>query len=105
MASVRAPPIEQARSVFDDLGYSVTGDGRSFRATRDWKEVQVTAIGRPDRASVTPSEQEGDVLRCFVAWQDQCGELASRLTAALSGEWALIAVDEDGEYQVMHRSE
>lgn len=105
MASVTAPPIEEAQSIFDELGYNVIGDGRSFRATRDWKEVQVTALGTAEPTTVTPPEQDGDSLRCFVAWREHCGELASRLTAALSGEWALIAVDEDGDYQVLHRSD
>lgn len=105
MGSVRAPPIEEARSIFDDLGYSVSGDGQSFRATRDWKEVTVTAVGDSPSTSLTPAEQEGEGLRCFVAWQEHCGELASRLAGAVSGEWALIAVNETGDYQVMHRSE
>lgn len=105
MGCVTSPPTEEARSIFDDLGYSVTGDGRSFRATRDWKEVRVTALGDSDATLVAPPEQDGEALRCFVAWQEHCGELVNRLAAVFSGDWALIAVDEEGAYQVMHRPE
>jgi hypothetical protein len=104
MASVRAPPIDEAKSIFDDLGYRVSGNGQSFRATRDWKEVHVTAIGEVAPSSVRAAEQGEGGLQCFVAWQEHCSELASRLANALSGDWALIAVDEEGDYQVMHRS-
>lgn len=86
----RAPAAlaTRARSIFDDLGYTVRGDGTQFRAERDWKVVQVTAT---DGQSVP----EGDGLQCYVTPRDEVGTLRSRLAHHDDAEWAIIAVDGD----------
>lgn len=102
MVPVRSPPAEEARTIFDELGYRIDGDGYSFRARRDWKEVEVTALGDPDPDDVEVSEEAS--LCCFVTWKTHCTEWMSTLADAVRGEWALIAVDEAGGYEVAHRS-
>ncbi|MGB9987700.1 DUF7116 family protein [Salarchaeum japonicum] len=95
MVSHIGPPSEEAKSIFADLGYSVAGDGATFTAARDWKEVEVLAV--TDDVD-TPS---GDRMRCFVTWKDyvpDLGELLDR--AAPDYDYAVIGVEEDGEYEV-----
>lgn len=95
MAAASTPPTEQARAIFDDLGYSVSGAGREFRATRDWKEVRVTAVGDDVDA---PAD---GTYRCFVAWDGEASALERRLRSAdLPYEWAIIGVRENGDYEV-----
>lgn len=95
MGAVTTPPTEQARAIFDDLGYSVSGAGREFRATRDWKEVRVSAV---DDDAETP--QDG-TYRCFVAWDSDAAALERRLRSTDPPyEWAVIGVREDGDYEV-----
>lgn len=95
MGTVTTPPADEARSIFDDLGYSVTGRGEEFRAIRDWKEVHVLAVdGEVD------APDDGS-YRCFVTWKDRAPELEARL-ARLDPpyEWAVIGVADDGDYEV-----
>lgn len=87
--------VDQARSIFDDLGYTVEGDGPTFRAERDWKVVHVSTTLEP-----TEPDETDDEYRCFVADPDQVSELERRLTHANpTYEWAIIATDGD-EYEV-----
>lgn len=118
MARVTTPPIEQARSIFTDLGYTVDDDvpnvsesdeaardltpmdylpdgGVEFRATREWKEVRVTAVAE---SADTP---RSGTLRCFVTWQEHAPALRRKLKRAEPEyEWAVLGVAEDGEYEV-----
>ena len=121
MARVTTPPVEQARSIFTDLGYTVSDDetpiadgvgsddaardrsrtgefpdrGIEFRATREWKEVRVTAV-----AEATDAPRTG-TLRCFVTWQEHAPALRRQLKRAEPEyEWAVLGVAEDGEYEV-----
>lgn len=95
MATVTTPPVEQARSIFNDLGYAVSGDGDEFRAKRKWKEVRVTAL-----AESIETPDTGD-LRCFVTWPEKAGKLSRKLRRAdPEYEWAVISVTEGGEYEV-----
>jgi len=95
MATVNTPPTEEARSIFDELGYSVSGDGTEFRAIRDWKEVHVSAAGDDAR---TP---DSGTYRCFVTWAENAPLLERRLRRLNpSYEWAVIGVADDGEYEV-----
>ena len=83
----------RARSIFDDLGYTVVGDGSEFRAERDWKVVRVTATdGGAD------PDDEG--LHCYVTSSEQVDGLRRRLSAGDSEEWAIIAVDGE-DYEVV----
>jgi hypothetical protein len=95
MGTVSTPPDEQARTIFTDLGYSLAGDGAEFSATRDWKEIRVSAV--------TDDVETGDGggYRCFVTWAADAGELEARLRRLdPSYEWAVIGVQEDGDYEV-----
>lgn len=95
MGAVTTPPDEQARSIFDDLGYSLAGDGAEFSATRDWKEIRVRAV----TDDVDTSGEGG--YRCFVTWAEHTDALERELERRdPSGEWAVLGVEEDGDYEV-----
>ncbi|WP_254864827.1 DUF7116 family protein [Halovivax gelatinilyticus] len=87
--------VEQARSIFDDLGYTVEGTGPNFRAERDWKVVHVsTTLEEVEQPAST------DEFRCFVADPNNVDELEHRLTSTDPAyEWAIIVADGD-EYEV-----
>jgi hypothetical protein len=93
MESTTGSLATRARSIFDDLGYTVVGEGAQFRAERDWKVVQVTATEEA-------ADPDDDGLHCYVTPRDRAGDLQRRLDGADSEEWALIAVDGD-EYEVV----
>ncbi|NHN59106.1 MULTISPECIES: hypothetical protein [Halorussus] len=96
MATVSTPPIDHAKSIFADLGYTVSGDGEEFRAERKWRVVRVTAVADSDD---TPDDGE---LRCFVAWNEQASELRNRLRRTdPEYEWAIIGVEDGGDYEVL----
>ncbi|WP_128475835.1 DUF7116 family protein [Halorussus pelagicus] len=99
MATVSTPPIDQARTIFSNLGYTVSGDdGDEFRAERKWRVVRVTTL---TDAETTPNDGE---LRCFVTWNEHASELRQRLRRAdTEYEWAIIGVRESGDYEV-HRA-
>jgi len=95
MVSHIGPPSDEAKSIFADLGYSVSGDGTTFTAARDWKEIEVLAVTNDVD---TPN---GDRMRCFVTWSDCVHDLGAALdSAAPDYEYAVIGVEEDGEYEV-----
>jgi hypothetical protein len=107
------PPAEQARSIFDDLGYTVSGDGSEFVATRKWRTVRVTALDadavelrrRPiaDGGSPVVDADDDYGFRCFVTWKGDTGKLTDRLKRVETPfEWAVIGVDDAGEYDVFH---
>lgn len=97
MGPTHSPPDEQARSIFDGLGYEVRGSGTDFSATRDWKQIEVSAVA--DESVPT----EGDRYRCFVTWDDRVEAVTQRLRRADPNfEWAVIGVtdEETGDYEV-----
>lgn len=95
MGPVNMRLVEQARSIFADLGYSVEGDGPEFRAERKWKVVHVSTVLEPTEL---PSER-GE-FRCFVARPEDADTLEAQLTRTNPPyEWAIIVVDGD-DYQV-----
>lgn len=97
MATVSRTLGQRARTIFSDLGYDVSGDGRTFRAERKWRTVRVTPMPEPE----TPPDS-GD-LRCFVTWADHLGALERRVEAtAPDYDWALVGVD--GDDYVVRRS-
>jgi hypothetical protein len=90
---------DRARDIFDDLGYTVSGDGPAFDAVRGWKAVRVEAVER------APPETggEGDP-RCFVTRDPETDDVARSVAAEDPGyDWAVIGVTEDG-YEVVDRS-
>jgi len=96
MATVSTPPIEQARTIFTDLGYAVSGDGREFVAERKWRAVRVTALTDSEDA---PDDGE---MRCFVTWDERAPDLRRELRRADPAyEWAVIGVRESGDYEVL----
>lgn len=96
MGTVSTPPVEQARSIFNDLGYTISGDGPEFRAEREWKVVHVSAINEPQE---TP---DSGTLRCFVTYRETAELLERQLTQLNPDyEWAIISVTDDAEYDVV----
>ena len=97
MATVTTPLLEKAETIFTELGYSVSDEGTELRAQRRWRVVHVTPLDGPGEPP-----QSGD-LRCFVTWMDSVDAVAEQVAKENPDyEWALIAVDEDGEYEVHH---
>jgi hypothetical protein len=99
MASVSTPLDEQARSIFDSLGYEITDEGDEFRAERKWRSVRVRAVEEPDTLPVTGT------LRCFVTYRSRATPLRERLLDAKPDyDWAVIGVDpaDAAEYTVFH---
>jgi hypothetical protein len=97
MAAATTPPTDEAREVFADLGYDVSGEGTEFRAIREWKEVLVTATGLGEAVEV----HEDGGYRCFVTWSEQAAGLREHLSRAdPEYEWAVIGVDDGGDYEV-----
>lgn len=96
MATVSTPPVDQARTIFSDLGYTVSGDGDEFRAERKWRVVHVSVL-----ADSAETPNDGD-LRCFVTWKESAAELRRNLRRAdPEYEWAVIGVNDGGDYEVM----
>ncbi|WP_123534018.1 DUF7116 family protein [Halosimplex salinum] len=91
---------EKARSIFADLGYTMTDSGGEYLAERKWRVVHVTPAEEFDE---TPDSGE---YRCFVTWADDVPELEQRIEAAAPDyEWAIMGVDDDGDYEVACRPE
>ncbi|WP_339105834.1 hypothetical protein [Haloterrigena salinisoli] len=87
--------VEQARSIFAELGYTVEGNGPTFRAEREWKVVHVNTVLETGEL---PSES--GQFHCFVAEPDDADDLEARLRSRNPEyEWAIIVVDGD-DYQV-----
>lgn len=95
----QSPPMKltnRARSIFEDLGYTVEGAGTEFRAERAWKSVTVTTVSD---ASEAPEDGR---LRCFVTDEDTADALERRLSRSDPGyEWAIISVSDGEDYRVV----
>lgn len=97
MGPVSIPPVEQARSIFNELGYTLSGDGYEFRAEREWKVVHVTATAAEEAIPDSGS------LRCFVTYRESAEALVRRLSEFKPDyEWAVISVDDSDDYDVVH---
>ncbi len=95
MGPVNMRLVEQARSIFAELGYTVEGNGPTFRAEREWKVVHVNTVLETGEL---PSES--GQFHCFVAEPDDADDLEARLRSRNPEyEWAIIVVDGD-DYQV-----
>jgi len=111
MPPVSMPPSEDARAIFSRLGYSISGDGPEFVAERKWRTVRVTALSddedlRGRRLLADGGEPSNAYrFRCFVAPKSVTGDVQHRLESVDPGyEWAVIGVDDDGEYDVYRPS-
>ena len=97
MGAVSASLEEEARTIFDDLGYEVTDDGDELRAERKWRVVHVTTEAPAD----APTHGR---LRCFVARSDRASAVREELLEVEPEyDWAVISVSGDG-YEVIHPS-
>jgi len=101
------PPSEDARAIFRRLGYSLSGDGPEFVAERKWRTVRVTAVSddedlRSRRALADGGEPSAEYrFRCFVAPKSATGDVQNQLKRVdPTYEWAVIGVDDAGEYDV-----
>ncbi|MBV0901282.1 DUF7116 family protein [Haloarcula salina] len=98
MGAVTTSLDEQARSIFDDLGYTVSRTGTELRAEHQWRVVTVSVVDPQD-----PVPEDGD-LRCFVTRRSDAGGLCRRLDRRdLGYDWAVIGVGDDGDYDVLRR--
>ncbi|WP_336338114.1 DUF7116 family protein [Haloarcula brevis] len=96
MGAVTTSLDEQARSIFDDLGYTVSRTGTELRAERGWRVVTVSVLDSQD-----PIPEGGD-MRCFVTRTGEATHLSRRLTRReVPYDWAVIGITEDGEYEVV----
>lgn len=95
----KSPPMtlsNRARSIFEDLGYTVEGSGAQFRARRAWKSVTVTTVADP---GATPGSGS---MRCFVTDEETASDLERRLESADPDyEWAIISVSDGEDYEVV----
>lgn len=106
MAPVTIPPTEEARTVFERLGYTIDDHGSEFTAERKWRRVQVTPLCADDATapeSVLGNESGPTArLRCFVTWMPCTGELREYLRSAKPPyDWAIIGISDD-DFEVVH---
>lgn len=98
MGAVSKPLVEEARAVFRGLGYELTAEGEELRAERKWRTVYVTT------AEPAEANTHGR-LRCFVARDERAPEIQDRLLEIEPDyDWAVLSIDEEGEYRVLHPS-
>lgn len=98
MGAVTTSLASQAESIFDDLGYTVSRHDTELLAERKWRVVHVS-LSYPE---TIPSD--GD-FRCFVTRSEEATSTCRRVEMADPDyEWAVIGVDDDGEYEVFDRS-
>ena len=96
MGTVTTSLSEEAERIFTDLGYEVTADGSELRAERKWRVVQVTT-------DAPGTVEDTGTLRCFVARDDDASDVREDLlTRKPDYDWAVIGVDESGDYRVYH---
>jgi hypothetical protein len=100
MGTVTTSLKREARSIFTDLGYDVSGSGGEIRAQRKWRVVEITPMAEPEEP---PASGE---LRCFVTWEERADDLERRLRRDDPDyEWAVIGVREGGDYTVAGRAD
>ena len=96
MAAVSTSLDERARSIFDDIGYTVSRTEDGLRAAHKWREVGVTVS---DGDVTIPESGE---MHCFVTRAVEAPDLGDRLSRMDVGyDWAIIGVRDDGGYDVV----
>ncbi|MFB6170752.1 MAG: hypothetical protein ABEJ06_06345 [Haloarculaceae archaeon] len=96
MRDATTPLDETARSIFTDLGYTVTENGSELLAERKWRTVRVTTADPCDAP-------EHGALRCFVAEEERAHDVCEELLETKPDyDWAVLGVDDAGEYEVYH---
>ena len=95
MGVVGTPLLDEARTIFSDLGYEVEKEGEELRAERKWRTVFVTTADPGDAP-------EHGRLRCFVAEEQRAAHVRDQLVSlAPDYDWAVVAVDAD-DYRILH---
>lgn len=98
MGAVTTSLIERASSIFADLGYSVSRTESELRAERKWRVVRVTC----SEPSTIPSEGQH---RCFVTRMEDATATYRRVSMAEPEyDWAVIGVEDDGDYDILRPS-
>jgi len=98
MGAVSTSLDEQARSIFDDIGYTVSRTDDGLQAAYKWREVGVTVLEDDDTIP-----ESGD-MHCFVTHAARASDLGRRLTRKeVPYDWAVIGVREDGGYDVVRQ--
>jgi hypothetical protein len=96
MAAVSTSLDERARSIFDDIGYTVSRTEDGLRAAHKWREVGVTVL--EDDITLPESGE----MHCFVTSAAQAPDVGDRLSRMdVTYDWAVIGVREDGDYDVV----
>jgi len=96
MAAVSTSLDERARSIFDDIGYTVSRTEDGLRAAHKWREVGVTVFEED-----TPLPESGE-MHCFVTSAARAPDVGDRLSREeIDYDWAVIGVREDGGYDVV----
>lgn len=96
MGAVSTSLDEQARSIFDDIGYTVSRTEDGLRAAHKWREVGVTVL-EDDLTLPTGGE-----MHCFVTEASRAPDVGARLERLdVTYDWAVIGVREDGGYDVL----
>jgi len=99
MGTVTTSLGQRARSIFRDLGYSVSASGGELRAERKWRSVQVTPMPEPAEPPTAGS------MRCFVTWSEHVSAVERRLRRIDPDyEWAIIGVRDCGDYDVARQT-
>jgi hypothetical protein len=95
MGAVTTSLDEQARSIFDELGYSVSRTGTELRAEYKWRVVTISVLDGDE------SLPESGDLRCFVTRASDLRRVRDRLTRkGVDYDWAVIGIRENGGYDV-----
>jgi len=96
MAAVSTSLDEQAQSIFDDIGYTVSRTEDGLRAAHKWREVGVTVL--EDDITIPESGE----MHCFVTRASEAPDLGDRLSRMdVPYDWAVLGVREDGGYDVV----
>ena len=96
MAAVSTSLDEQARTIFDDIGYRVSRTEDGLRAAHKWREVGVTVL--EDDITIPESGE----MHCFVTRASEAPDLGDRLSRMdVPYDWAVLGVREDGGYDVV----
>ena len=98
MGVVTTSLAERVTSIFDDLGYTVSGTEPRLRAERKWRVVDIT-LQPPE------SIPESGDFHCFVAPQGEASALYEEVRDVDPGyEWAVMRVDDEGDVEFLRPS-
>lgn len=98
MGAVTTPLADRVTSIFDDLGYTVSGTEPRLRAERKWRVVDISL--QPPESIPTAGD-----FHCFVATPGEASDLYDEILDVDPGyEWAVMRVDDEGEVKFLRPS-